>query len=130
VQRSRAIIGLGAMLLAGGCGWLFPNHTPPVLNPPDAKRVLFEVVARNNRCEPSVMAVDREGRAALITFQVSSVGKEHVFVIPGLFVRRRIPADTREDIQVLADRSGIYEYACNNQPWIGPFAATGKLAIK
>jgi len=100
------------------------------LNPPDAKRVLFEVVARNNRCEPSVMAVDREGRAALITFQVSSVGKEHVFVIPGLFVRRRIPAGSREDIQVLADRSGIYEYACNNQPWIGPFAVTGKLAIK
>jgi len=102
----------------------------PALNPADAKRVVFEVVARGNRCEPSVMAVDREGRAVLVTFQVVSVGKEHVFLIPDLFVRRRIPADSRVDIQMLADRSGIYEYACNSQPWIGPFAATGKLAIK
>ena len=130
MQRSRAIVVLSAMLLTGGCGWLLGDRTPPVLNPADAKRVVFEVVARGNRCEPAVMAVDREGRAVLVTFQVVSVVKEHVFLIPDLSVRRRIPADSRVDIQVLADRSGIYEYACNSQPWIGPFASTGKLAIK
>lgn len=129
MQRSRAVV-LCAVLLTGGCGWLFRDRTPSVLNPADAKRIVFEVVARGNRCEPSVMAVDREGRAVLVTFQVVSVGKEHVFLIPDLSVRRRIPADSRVDIQVLADRSGIYEYACNSQPWIGPFAAPGKLAIK
>lgn len=130
MQRSRAVVALGAVFIAGGCGWFFADRVPPSFNPADAKRVVLEVVARNNRCEPGVIAVDREGRAALITFQVSTVGKEHVFLIPDLSVRRRIPADSREDVQVLADRSGIYEYACNSQPWIGPFAATGKLAIK
>jgi heme/copper-type cytochrome/quinol oxidase subunit 2 len=76
------------------------------------------------------MAVDREGRAVLLTFRVTSVGKEHVFLIPDLSVRRRIPADSQVDIQLLADRSGIYEYACTSRPWIGPFATTGKLAVK
>jgi hypothetical protein len=121
---------LGALLLAGGCGWLWSDRSPPVFKPAEVKQLTFEVVARGNQCEPNVMAVDRDGRAVLITFQVISVGKEHIFLIPDLSVRRRIPADSRLDIQVLADRSGIYEYACNSQPWIGPFAATGKLAIK
>jgi len=121
---------LGAFLLAGGCGWLFSDRSPAVLRPAEVKQLTLEVVARGNQCEPSVMAVDRDGRAVLITFQVTSVAKEHVFLIPDLSVRRRIPADSRLDIQVLADRSGIYEYACSSQPWIGPFATTGKLAIK
>ena len=117
-------------MAAGGCGWLFPERTPVTATPADVKRVVFDVVARGNRCEPSVLAVDREGRAVMVTFQVISVGKEHVFLIPDLFVRRTIPADNRVDIQFLADRSGIHEYACNSQPWIGPFVTTGKLAIK
>jgi len=130
VQRTRALVVLSAVLLTGGCGWLFSDHEPPVFRPADAKQLTIEVVARGNRCEPEVMAVDREGRAVLVTFQVMSVGKEHVFLIPDLSLRRRVPADSRIDIQVLADRSGIYEYACNSQPWIGPFVTTGKLAIK
>ena len=128
--RSVRVVALSTVALAGGCGWLFSDHTPPVLSPADVKRLTIEVVARDNRCEPSVMAVDREGRALLVTFQVFSVGKEHIFLIPDLAVRRRVPADSRVDIQLLADRSGIYDYACNSQPWIGPFATTGKLAIK
>jgi hypothetical protein len=129
MQRGRAVVALVTALVSGGCGW-FADRVPPSFNPADAKRVTLEIVARNNRCEPSVIAVDREGRAALIAFQVTSVDREHVFLIPDLFVRRRIPANAREEIQVLADRSGIHEYACNSQPWIGPFAPTGKLAIK
>lgn len=125
-----ATAGLVAVLLTGGCAWLFPDHEPPLLRPGDVKQVTLEVVARRNRCEPAVMAMDRGGGAVLVTFQVTSVGKEHVFLIPDLAVRRRIPAERRVDIQVLADRSGIHEYACTSWPWIGPFAATGKLAIK
>ncbi|MBP2670460.1 MAG: hypothetical protein H6Q85_526 [candidate division NC10 bacterium] len=128
--RIRAMAALSALLLAGGCGWLFPDHTYSVLRPADARQVTVEVVARDNRCEPAVLAVDREGRAVLVTFQVTSVGKEHVFLIPDLSMRRRIPADSRADVEMLADRSGIYEYACNSQPFIGPFVTTGKLAIK
>ena len=128
--QTRAMAVLGAFLLAGGCGWLFSDRSPAVLRPAEVKQLTLEVVARGNQCEPAVMAVDRDGRAVLITLQVISVGKEHVFLIPDLAVRRRIPADSRLDIQVLADRSGIYEYACTSQPWIGPFATTGKLAIK
>jgi hypothetical protein len=121
---------VGAALLTTGCSRLFADRMPDGVNPADVKRVTIEVVARSNQCEPSVMAVDRDGRAVMVTFQVTSVGKEHVFLIPSLSVRRTIPADSQVAIQLLADRSGIHEYACNSQPWIGPFATTGKLAIK
>ena len=133
MERKAAVLILVVMCvmwLTGGCGWLFPDQTPVTMNPTDVKRVVFDVVARGNRCEPLVLAVDREGRAVMVTFQVTSVGKEHVFLIPDLLVRRTVPADSRVDIQFLADRSGIHEYACNSQPWIGPFVTTGKLAIK
>ena len=130
MQRVRVVVVLCAILLTGGCGWLFSDHAPEAFRPADVKQLTIEVVAQDNRCEPAVIAVDREGRAVLVTFQVISVAKEHVFLIPNLSVRRRVPADSRLDIQVLADRSGIYEYGCNSQPWLGPFATTGKLAIK
>ena len=90
MRRAGTIMLLPAMLLIGGCGWLFADRTPPLLTPADAKRIDFEVVARGNRCEPSVMAVDREGRAVLVTFRVFSRGKQHVFLIPDLFVRRTV----------------------------------------
>lgn len=121
------LIGLGAF---GGCGWLFRDRMPDSVSPAEVKRVTVNVVARDNRCEPSVLAVDRDGRAVMLMFQVASVGKEHIFLIPKLSVRRKVPADSTLEIPLLADRSGIYEYACNSQPWIGPFATTGKLAIK
>jgi len=130
VRRVRGVlIGL-ALVSGGGCGYFFPERTPFALNPADVRRIAFDVVARNNQCEPAVMAVDREGRSAMITFQVTSVGKEHFFLIPDLQVRKSVAADTTLSIQVLADRSGVFEFACNSQPWIGPFATKGKLAIK
>ncbi len=125
-----AVLMLAAAFSAGGCGWLFADRMPDSVSPAEVTRVTVDVVARNNRCEPSVLAVDRGGRAVMVMFQVTSVGKEHVFLIPDLSVRRTVPADSQVVIPLLADRSGIYVYACNSQPWIGPFAATGKLAIK
>jgi len=130
VQRIRAIVVVAVLIASGGCSWLFPERMPSVATPAEVRRVTIDVVARDNRCEPSVLAVDRDGRTVMVTLQVVSVGKEHVFLIPELFVRKRIPAGSRMEIQLLADRSGIYEYACNSQPWIGPFVTTGKLAIK
>jgi hypothetical protein len=118
------------MALVGGCSYFFPERAPFALNPAEARRITFDVVARDNRCEPSVLALDREGRSVLVTFEVTSVGKEHYFLIPGLAVRRQVAAGTTLSIQVLADRSGVFEIACNSQPWIGPFATKGKLAIK
>ncbi|HSD49996.1 MAG TPA: hypothetical protein VLG48_01215, partial [Candidatus Methylomirabilis sp.] len=78
----------------------------------------------------SVLAVDREGGATLITFQVTSVGKQHVFSISDLDVRMTLPEGMMVSIPVLAERSGIYDYACTGMSWIGPFTAKGKLAIK
>ena len=128
--RNGATVVVLAALLIPGCARLFADHTPEVLNPPEAKRVTIEVLARDGRCEPSVIAVDRQGGAVTIIFQVTSVDKDHRFLIPDLYVRRHVPADKREEIQILADRSGVYEYACTSQPWIGPLVTAGKLAIK
>jgi hypothetical protein len=117
-----------ALVLLAACGRL--EQTPPATVAGEVKRVTFEVVARDNRCEPGVLATDREGRAVLVTFQVVSVGKAHLFLVPDLGIRREVPAGTRLDIPVLADRSGIYRYACASFRWIGPLTATGKLAIR
>jgi hypothetical protein len=117
-------------VLSAGCSSLFGDRAPISSAPADVKRVTLEIVARDNRCEPSVLAVDRGGRAILITFQVTSAGKEHVFRIPDLDIRRRVPEGTMVSIPVLADRSGIYQYACGGSVWLGLFHAKGKLAIK
>ena len=121
---------LGMMVLLMGCGRLFADRTPPANAPAGVKRVTFEIVARGNRCEPAILAVDREGGAILITFQVTSAGKQHVFLISDLDVRMTVPDGMMVLIPVLADRSGIYEYVCTGLPWIGFFDAKGKLAIK
>jgi Cupredoxin-like domain len=127
-----ALVGLMTMtLLSAGCGRLFKDHLAEGTAPADVKRVTFEIVARDNRCEPAVLAADRDGRSIRITFQVTSVGKPHVFQIPDLEIRQTIPADSQIAIPVIADRSGVYAYACNSVPWINPLlTSTGKLAIK
>jgi hypothetical protein len=130
VRRTMLIAGLAGILLAAGCARWFPDRTPVMVTPAEVKRYTFDVVARENRCEPSVLAVDREGRAAILTFQVTSNGKDHYFLIPDLYVRVSVPAGTTATVQVLADRSGVYDLACNSQRWIGLFATEGKLAIK
>lgn len=126
VLRSVWVVVLWMAVLTAGC-----KDRMPVANvPAGVKRVTFEVVARDGRCEPSVLAVDREGGAILITFQVTSVGKQHIFSISGLDVRMTVPEGMMVSVPMLADRSGIYEYACTGLPWVGLFAAKGKLAIK
>jgi cupredoxin-like protein len=130
VSRPAKLALLGMTLLLIGCGRLFKDHLPEENAPADLKRVTFEIVARDNRCEPVVLAADRDGRSLLVTIQVTSVGKPHIFQIPDLEIRKTIPADFQIAIPVIADRSGVYDYACNSVPWISPLTATGKLAIK
>lgn len=128
-QWHAAVIVLG-VVLAAGCGSMFADRVPRASVPPDVKRATFEIVARDNRCEPSVLAADRQGGALLITFQVTSVGKQHVFLIPDLYIRVTIPADSQVSIPVIAESSGIYQYGCTGLAWLGPLDAKGKLAIR
>ena len=100
------------------------------LEPPEdqvaSQRFPNHIAARH-----AILAADRDGRSLLVTFQVTSVGKPHVFQIPDLRIRKTIPADSQIAIPVIADRSGVYAYACNSVPWISPLmTSTGKLAIK
>lgn len=130
VQRGHGVAILIVMVLGAGCGRLFADRTPAATAPADVRRVTFDILARDNRCEPAVLAADREGRALLITFHVTSAGKRHVFQIPDLGVRTTVPAGTEVSIPVIADRSGIYSYGCTGLAWLGPLDARGKLAIK
>ena len=118
------------VVLFMGCASFFADRTPNATAPADVKRVTYEIVARDNRCEPSILAADREGKAILITFQVTSVGKQHKFLIPDLNIRATVPDGTMLSIPVLADRSGIFKFACTGLSWMGPFDAKGRLAIK
>jgi len=127
-RQDAAALGV-ALWLAAGCGWLVES-TPRAAAPDDVRRVSFAIVARENRCEPAVLAADREGRSLLISLTVNSVGKQHWFIIPDLQVRKTIPAGTEVTIPVLAESSGIFEYGCTGSRWLGPFDSKGKLAIK
>ncbi len=125
----RAGLLVGVLLLAAGCG-LTADKPIPESRPAKLKEVPFEIVAKDNQCQPSKLAPDREGRSILMVFQVSSVGKSHRFLIPDLDVRVTIPAGTQVTIPVVADRGGVFEYACTWSAWILPWTAKGKLAIK
>jgi cupredoxin-like protein len=129
VNRQSAGVLMLVLWLAVGCGLLAEN-APKVTAPEDVKRITFEIVARNNRCEPTVLAADREGRSLLINFKVNSVGKQHWFIIPELHVRKTVPAGTEVTIPVVAEWSGIFEYGCTGLRWLGPSDSKGKLAIK
>lgn len=130
MRRALLFILISLLFPAGGCGRLFGDQVPEQLIPAEAKKLSFEIVAQDNRCEPSVLAADRGGRALVITLQVTSVGKDHVFLVPDLNIRQTVAAQTTVSIPVVIARSGIFAYACTSLPWVGPFAATGKLAIK
>lgn len=119
-----------AGLVLGGCGGFLSERAPRASAPSDMRRIVFEIVAQNGRCEPSVLAADRDGRALLITFQVTGSDRPYYFVVPGADIRKEIPVNTRVEIPWIADRSGIHEYACTSNRWITPFTPTGKLAIK
>jgi hypothetical protein len=121
-----SIIALGLL----GCGGLFPEASPPTGAPADVKRVSFALVARNFRCEPSVMAVDREGRSALVKVAVRSEGARHVFTIPDFGVRRYVQPGQEATVEFLAERSGVFRFGCTRYPIMTPLDHKGKLAIK
>ena len=120
---------VAGILLMAGCGLLADKPVAGSV-PAQLKQITFEIVAKDNHCQPAVLAADREGRSILITFQVTSVEKSHKFLIPDLGVRTTVPAGTQMAIPVVADRGGIYDYACTSSPWITSLTAKGKLAIK
>lgn len=118
-----------AMILTG-CTMLFPEISPPAGIPTEAKRLSVMMIARDYRCEPSVIAVDREGRSALVQVTIRSDGARHIFSIPDLNVRRYIEPGQEITVEFLAERSGIFAFGCTRFPWISPFDHKGKLAIK
>ena len=113
-----------------GCAGLFPETFPPTGAPASAKRLSFTMIARNYRCEPSVMAVDREGRSALVTLTIRSDGVRHVFSIPDLGIRRYLEPGQEATIEFLAERSGVFDFGCSRFPVITPLDHKGKLAIR
>jgi len=113
-----------------GCGGLFPEASPPIGAPADVKRVSFTLIARNFRCEPSVMAVDREGRSALVKVTVRSEGARHVFTIPDFGIRRYLQPGQEATVEFLAERSGVFRFGCTRLPVMTPLDHKGKLAIK
>ncbi len=122
-------------LLAAACGNvfpLFPEKAPTPRAGEGLKEAKFRITAKDYTCDPGVIAIDREGRAIKVTFTVASVGREHIFVIPDLEIRRTIPADQESTIEFVADRSGIFEFGCSRLPalWMNPLEKRGKLAIK
>ncbi len=130
MNLQRAGVRVMVLVLAAGCGRLLAETTPRATAPDDVRRVTFEIVARDSRCEPAVLAADREGRSLLINFKVNSVGKQHWFIIPDLGVRKTIPAGNEVTIPVVVEQSGIYEYGCTGLRWLGPLDSKGKLAIR
>ncbi len=113
-----------------GCGGLFPETSPPAGAPVEAKRLAFTIIARNYRCEPSVIAVDREGRSALVKVTVRSEGARHIFSIPELGIRRYLQSGQEATVEFLAERSGVFDFGCTRFPLITPLDHRGKLAIK
>lgn len=122
-------LALSVMVLTG-CAMLFPETTPPSGAPAEAKRLSFTMIASNYRCEPSVIAVDREGKSVLVKVKIRSDGARHIFSIPDLEIRRYLEPDQETTVEFLAERSGIFDFGCTRFPWISPLDHKGKLAIK
>ena len=113
-----------------GCASLFPETFPPAGAPAEAKRLSFTMVARNYRCEPSIIAVDREGRSALVKVTIRSEGVRHISSIPDLGIRRYLQPGQEATVEFLAERSGVFDFGCTRFPLITPLDHKGKLAIK
>lgn len=126
----RAWLWLLSVIAMMGCANLLPETFPPTGAPPDVKRLSFAMVARNYRCEPSVLAVDREGRSVLVKLTVRSEGARHIFSIPDFEIRRFLEPGKETTVEFLADRSGIFSFGCTRFPLITPLDHKGKLAIK
>jgi hypothetical protein len=122
-------VAMSVMVLTG-CTTFFPDISPPAGIPAEAKRLSFTMIARSYRCEPSVIAVDREGRSALVKVTIRSDGARHVFSIPDLEVRRYLEPGQETTVEFLAERSGVFAFGCTRFPWISPIDHKGKLAVK
>lgn len=120
---------MSAMVLTG-CATLFPESVPFAGAPAEAKRLSFTMIARNYRCEPSVIAVDREGRSAVVNITIRSDGVGHMFSIPDLEIRRSVGPDQEVTVEFLAERSGVFEFGCTRFSLITPLDHKGKLAIR
>ena len=118
------------ILAITGCANLFPDTSPPAGAPSEAKRLSFTIVARNYRCEPSVIAVDREGKSALVKMTIRSESARQVFSIPDLGIRRYLQPGQEATVEFLAERSGVFDFGCTRFPLITPLDHKGKLAIK
>lgn len=129
-EGQRGWLWLLPVVAVVGCANLFPETSPPTGAPADVKRVSFAIVARQYRCEPSIMAVDRGGRSALVRVTVRSEGARHIFSIPDLGIRRYVEPGQEATIEFLAERSGIFSFGCTRYPLITPLDHKGKLAIK
>jgi len=131
--RPRRPGGWSWLLLAiaiTGCASFFPETSPSTGAPASAKRLSFTMVARNYRCEPSVLAVDREGRSALVTLILRSDGAKHIFSIPDFGIRRYLEPGQEATVEFLAERSGVFDFGCTRFPVITPLDHKGKLAIR
>ncbi len=117
-------------LVFTGCASLFPDTSPPIGAPAGVKRLSFTLTARNYRCEPAIMAVDREGKSALVKVIVRSEGARQIFSIPDFGIRRYLDPGKEATIEFLAERSGIFDFGCTRFPLITPLDHKGKLAIK
>lgn len=116
--------------LATGCASLFPEKSPPARAPAEVKTIAFDIVAEGSRCEPDVIAIDREGRAVLVKLRFVSRGGKHVIAIPDLDVRKYLEAGEEATVEFIADRSGIYSFTCGGMPFALPFQQKGKIAVK
>ncbi|MDD5559298.1 cupredoxin domain-containing protein [Candidatus Methylomirabilis sp.] len=130
MQRFWIWLLASSVMVLTGCATLFPDTDHPAGAPPEAKRLSFTMIARNYRCEPSVIAIDREGRSALVKVTIRSEGARHVFSIPDLEIRRYLDPDQEATVEFLAERSGVFEFGCTRFPWISPLDHKGKLAIR
>lgn len=130
MQRFWIWLLASSVMVLTGCATLFPETDPPTGAPPEAKRLSFTMIARNYRCEPSVIAVDREGRSALVKVTIRSEGARHVFSIPDLEIRRYLDPGQETTVEFLAERSGVFKFGCTRFPLITPLDHKGKLAIR
>lgn len=126
--RRVGCVGIAICVLAAGCARLLPERAPAPQVPADAKQFRFDLVARNDRFEPEVIAVDREGRAVLVTLKVRAEGRACTFTIWDLGIRRYLQANQEAEVAVTAERSGVYEFGCSALGAL--YGIKGRLAIK
>ena len=126
--RWAGCVGIAICVLAAGCARILPERAPAARAPAEATEFRFDLVAGSDRFEPEVIAVDREGRAVLVTLKVRAEGRACTFTIWDLGIRRYLKANEAAEVAVTAERSGIYEFGCSALGAV--YGIKGRLAIK